>query len=937
MANTTRNSLNTKLLRIVLGVLALVAIVTLGSVGWVNSQTEKQRLANVEAQVRKSISSKADMMVDSHALALRGLVVENAFTDVQELVERAVSADDEVIYGVFVSVDDTPWAYASPETARLKDPSLKAVLERARELRLPTGSGKVAGPNQRELTRFGQKVLEVSRPVIDDGEILGVIRYGFSIEPLLSALGLARAESWQMLKTTLLSITAAVLVSVIVGFLLVSRASSRIVRPLRTLTEAAHDIAQGERGVRVRVETDDELQVLAHAFNQMQQANEEAFQKLSEAMEAALQASRMKSEFLANMSHEIRTPMNGVIGMIRLILKMPLDGKLRRYAETVDASAGALMTIINDVLDFSKMEAGKYTLQSVPFDPAVVVQEVAELQSGRAHDKGLELVYRRAPGVPQAVTGDPDRYRQIINNLVSNAVKFSDEGEVFIDVSLDSEDEDSFVLRTVVQDTGIGIKAEDQALLFDAFSQVDGSMVRRYGGTGLGLAISKKLAEMMGGEVGLSSTRGVGSTFWFTIRVKRSGAPTRPALAAFPEGHRVLVVEGSRRWCRVIEEHVLAWGLSCDVVHEGEPALARVGQAAVEGRPYDLAVVGAQLRDMTIEAFVRELRKLPGAHDMPLILLTQLGATATLSEVESEVSAQLAKPLRLSELYECIQGTFSATPSRKRDSGHRLKAQAKASKQQRILIVDDNEINQYVATEQVEQAGFLVDVAANGEQAVKLVKAGDYAAVLMDCQMPVMDGYTATRAIRAWEAGTRHVPIIALTAHAMAGERDKVLAAGMDDYLSKPLKPHSLERMLQRYVGDADVPSGILPRGTSEDAPQLLELATNIPRSARLSELFLRHVPQTLDELEAAAMGGDAKLLREKAHKLKGSCLALGAEVMAKVAETVQFEAERGELGPAAERAAALRSGYSRVAILLRRELGMPSGSPPAPVAKGAR
>jgi CheY-like chemotaxis protein/HPt (histidine-containing phosphotransfer) domain-containing protein len=604
--------------------------------------------------------------------------------------------------------------------------------------------------------------------------------------------------------------------------------------------------------------------------------------------------------------------MNGVIGMIRLILKMPLEGKLRRYAETVDASASALMTIINDVLDFSKMEAGKYTLQSVPFDPGVVLQEAAELLSNRAFDKRLELVYRRAPNVPQVVTGDPDRYRQILNNLVGNAIKFSEHGEVFVDLTLDSEDDEAYVLRTVVQDTGIGISEEDQTKLFSAFSQVDGSLVRRFGGTGLGLAISKRLVEMMGGQIGVVSERGVGSKFWFTVRVTRSAAPTRPSLAALPEGRRVLVVEASRRWCRIIEEHMVAWGLRCEVFQDGRSALERLHQ----GERFDIAVIGAQLLDVSIESFVKELRATPNAKELPLIVLTQLGATATLTEVEKEVAAQVSKPLRLSELYDCIMGAFVG--GHLRTPGPRPRPRGVRNRGKRILIVDDNDINQFVATEQVEQAGFQADVASNGEQAVARVKAGKYAAILMDCQMPIMDGYAATRAIRDWEGSTAHTPIIALTAHAMAGERDKVLAAGMDDYLSKPLRPHSLERMLERYVGEEEV---FVASGPEPVETPAVELDMSISRSPRLVGLFVSRVPENLAELEAVLALGDARRVREKAHKLKGSCLAVGAELMAKEAEALQLEAERDELSVAAAHLFSLREQYARVALLLRSEL----------------
>jgi signal transduction histidine kinase/CheY-like chemotaxis protein/HPt (histidine-containing phosphotransfer) domain-containing protein len=926
-AVTTRHTLNRKLLRIVFAVFFCVCASTVSVVAWLSTQSESRRLADIEAQVRANIASKAKVLVDNHALALRGLVADNAFTDVRQIVERAVEGDPDIIYGVFVAADGTPWAYSSPSTKSLNKSDPQAVVEHWQELSLPPGCWKSKLPSQRNTIQFDQEVFEVARPVVDEGEVLGMIRYGFSTKPLREALAKVRAESRATLSTMLLWMISSTVLSTLLGFYLVSRASSKIVEPLKGLTAAAENIAGGQRGVRVDVRTDDELQVLGQAFNHMQQANEDALQRVQDAMEAAVEASRLKSEFLANMSHEIRTPMNGVIGMIRLILKLPLEGKLRRYAETVDASASALMTIINDVLDFSKMEAGKYTLQSVPFDPGVVLQEAAELLSNRALDKRLELVYRRAPNVPQVVTGDPDRYRQILNNLVGNAIKFSEHGEVFVDLTLDEADETSYVLRTVVQDTGIGISPEDQSKLFSAFSQVDGSMVRRYGGTGLGLAISKRLVEMMGGKIDVVSERGVGSKFWFTIRVTRSAAPTRPALAALPDGRRALVVEASRRWSRIIEEHMIAWGLKCEVFPDGRPALERLHQ----GEKFDVAVIGAQLLDISIDAFVKELRAIPMAKTLPLIMLTQLGVTATLTEVESEVAAQVSKPLRISELYDCIVGAFAG--GHLRSPGPRPRRQSTRNRGKRILIVDDNDINQFVAVEQVEQAGFEAHVASNGEQAVERAKHGKYAAILMDCQMPVMDGYAATRAIRDSEGSQSHTPIIALTAHAMAGERDKVLAAGMDDYLSKPLRPHSLERMLERYVGEE--PDAATPVEAEERIAAVAELDKTIDRSQRLVSLFIARVPENLAELEAVLALADSRRVREKAHKLKGSCLAVGAELMAQESEALQFEAERDDLENAAAHLTALREQYARVCALLRNELPLAQARDAEIVARG--
>ena len=925
----TNTTLKRKLLKIVFGVLSLVALFILGLVSWLNMRTEQDRLVDIEGRVRASIQSKAHGLVDNHALALKGLVADNVFGDVKTLVEGAVADDKDVVYGLFVAADGTPWAYASPTT--LKGGVVgKASLEHWTEFGLSRETANVERASDSSKYAFSQEVLEVARPVQADGEMLGTLRYGFSKAPLERALTQARAESREALRTVLMLIAASVVLCTLIGLLWVNRAATRIVQPLMSLKAATDRIAAGEKGVRVVVDTDDEVEALAVAFNGMQQANEDAMQKLSDAMEAALEASRLKSEFLANMSHEIRTPMNGVIGMIRLILGMPLEGKMRRYAETVDASASALMTIINDILDFSKMEAGKYEIQTAPFDPGTVLQEVAELLSGRAHDKALELVYRRDPEVPQIVSGDPDRYRQILNNLVGNAIKFTEQGEIFVEQTLVGSDDESFTIHTMVQDTGMGIDKADMEKLFNAFSQVDGSMMRRHGGTGLGLAISKRLTEMMGGEIGVSSEPGIGSRFWFTMRVRRSGAPTRAALSLLPQGRRALVVESSRRWCRIIEEHLVAWGLTCDVYPSGRPALEALSQPGA--KPYDVAVVGAHLRDVGIEVFIKELRQKEAGAQLPLILLTQLGTSATLTEVESEVAAQLAKPLRLSELYDCIVGAFAGKSnfrSQPRIPTRKLKAQGK-----RILIVDDNEINQFVATEQVELAGFDVDVAGNGQKAVELVMAKQYAAVLMDCQMPVMDGYTAARTIREWERGSgRHVPIIALTAHAMAGERDKVLAAGMDDYLSKPLRAHALERMLERYIGDD---AGTAPAAETSAVtvvqPNAVELDPDIKRSEKLSRLFIERVPEGLDELDQA-IASEPERIRERAHKLKGSCLAVGAEAMAEEAEDLQHEAELGQTGKAHERAARLREQFGRVRDLLVRELASKASASQRPPA----
>ncbi len=922
-----------KLLRATFAVFSLTAVAVLLVVGLLHNSAEKERLSEMEAQVTSHIASKAKVLVDNHALALTGLVADNALSDVQALVQRAVEEDGDLVYGLFIGQDSTPWAYASA-TTRGAPLGPDAVLKRWTEVPVPPAGWSSPEPGQRRVTLLGAEVFEVSRPVADAGQVLGTIRYGFSTEPLARALANVRAQSEntrrQMLTWLLLSVAA----STLIGVASIARIARRITEPLGKLTLAANQIAQGELGVRVNVTSEDELELLAGAFNHMQMANEEAMASLKTAMAAALESSRLKSEFLANMSHEIRTPMNGVIGMLRLILRMPLDGKLRRYAETADTSAGALMTIINDILDFSKMEAGKYELQSVPFDPGVVLQEVAELLSSRAHDKGLELICHRAREVPASVIGDPDRYRQILNNLIGNAVKFTGSGEVYVELSVDHADDQSTVLRTVVHDTGIGIAVEDQDKLFDAFSQVDGSMVRKFGGTGLGLAISKRLVAIMNGNIGVSSERGIGSRFWFTIKLETAAGFTSRDTAAVPVGKRALVVEASRRWCRVIEDHMGQWGLAVETFQDGRRALERFRERAGD-QPFQVVIVGARLHDIGIEDFVRQLRQLPGAKDLPLIVLTQLGASATLSEVEDEISAQVAKPVRASELYNCLVSAFSGGP-RTVGRVHQAPASQVKRTSHAILIVDDNDINRFVATEQVEQAGYKSMTANDGAEAVEKARIHTFAAILMDCQMPVMDGYTAATQIRSFQSTGKRVPIIALTAHAMPGEREKVLAAGMDDYLSKPLRPHALERMLRRHVReDSQAPASSTALANElVDAAHEVELEAGLPRSNKLVQLFLTQMPTQLDALDAALGAGDLELTSQRAHKMKGSCLALGAEAMARIMEQMQHESPQGDLALARQRAASARDQYHVVVGLLLEE--HPSLRPPQRVVSTA-